>query len=292
LNSESIASLSSTERSGDACPNCGAPLADDQRYCLECGQRHAPMSSVLLGGQPGADRASSLPGTAPPGERPPHGAGDASGAEGPRGNAVTVIAGVGVLLLAMGVGVLIGRSGGAARPTAAGPAVITVGTAPSSTGTGASQAAPFTDDWPVGTSGYTVQLQTLPQARTQTSAVQSAKSSATAKGAKAVGALKSEDFTGLTAGNYVIYSGVFHKKAEAEKALATLRKSFPSASVIKVSSAGTSPSSKAAGPAAGGAGTRASRSRQAPKQAAEELKKASPKTYEEKSKNLPNEVET
>lgn len=44
---------------------------------------------------------------------------------GQRGNTVTVIAGVGVLLLAMGVGVLIGRSGNS-KPAAAPAPVISV----------------------------------------------------------------------------------------------------------------------------------------------------------------------
>ncbi len=76
-----------------------------------------------------------------------------------------------------------------------------------------------------------MQLQTLPQPGTAVSAVEAAKTAASAKGAKAVGALKSEEFSSLTAGSYVIYSGDYHKRAEAEKALAGLRKSFPGAKV-------------------------------------------------------------
>jgi hypothetical protein len=65
------------------------------------------MSSVLLGGPP--DRGAAQP---PSAQIPPlaQGAALGDGADR-RGNTVTVIAGVGVLLLAMGVGVLIGRSG-------------------------------------------------------------------------------------------------------------------------------------------------------------------------------------
>jgi hypothetical protein len=55
-----------------------------------------------------------------------------------RGNALTLIAGIGVLLLAMGVGVLIGRSGGSSSTGAAAPQVITVGGA----GTGAANTTP------------------------------------------------------------------------------------------------------------------------------------------------------
>jgi hypothetical protein len=96
-------------------------LADDQRYCLECGERRVPMSSVLLGGPPsGGPTLSQAPAMAPP---PPSGSTLADSAG--RGNAVTVIAGVGVLLLAMGVGVLIGRSS-ASKPSAPPAQVISV----------------------------------------------------------------------------------------------------------------------------------------------------------------------
>ncbi|MHB8235127.1 MAG: hypothetical protein ACYDHT_10800, partial [Solirubrobacteraceae bacterium] len=215
----------------------------------------------------------------------------------PRSNAVTVIAGVGVLLLAMGVGVLIGRAGAGTKSPAA-PQVINVATAPSAgtggaSGAGGSETTTFTSDWPAGTSGYTVQLQTLPQAGTQTTGVEAAKTEDASKGAKAVGALKSDEF-GLPAGNYVIYSGVYHKKSEAEKAKAQLKKSFPNASVIKVSPSGgaASPTTKASPKAGGSGASGAPPSHQPPKKAAEELSKSGGKSYEEKSKNLPNVVGT
>jgi hypothetical protein len=251
------------------------------------------MSSVLLGGPPSA--AAARPEAIPP--RPP-----GSGSGGPslerpgRGNAVTVIAGVGVLLLAMGVGVLIGRASGSKQ--AATPAqTISVATGAVSPPTsGASDASALTDDWPAGTNGYTVQLQRLPQASTRTSAVQAAKAAASAKGAKGVGALKSEDFSSLTAGNYVIYSGVFHKKAEAKKALKDLRKGFPAASVIKVSSSGSGSGSGVTSPATStGVG---SPSHPAPPSVVEHLNSPKGKggkggkSYEEESKNLPNVIST
>ncbi len=43
-----------------------------------------------------------------------------------RGNVLTLIASIGVLLLAMGVGVLIGRSGGSSSSGAAAPQIVTV----------------------------------------------------------------------------------------------------------------------------------------------------------------------
>jgi hypothetical protein len=259
------------------------------------------MSSVLLGGPPSATAVpSQAPGAVPPvglGPPRPAGAGPASADSAGHSSAVTVIAGVGVLLLAMGVGVLIGRSGGSSKPAvAAAPQVISVASAPvTGAGSTSAEATTFSDDWPAGTNGFTVQLQTLPQAGTQVSAVEAAKGAATAKGAKQVGALKSEDFSSLKAGSYVVYSGVFHKQGEAAKAAAGLKQSFPGASVIKVSSRSASATAPGASHAAksGGSGTvGSSESHPAPPAVLEGLSKVKGKSYEEKSKNLPNVIST
>jgi hypothetical protein len=246
------------------------------------------MSSVLLGEpQQRSESQASAP-VVPP--VPPSTATSPSAFGAPRNNTLTVIAGVGVLLLAMGVGVLIGRAG-ASKQSPAPAQVITVAS-PTSTGTATgSGEASFTGDWPSGTSGYTVQLQTLPQSGTAVSAVEAAKSAASAKGAKAVGALKSEEFSSLTAGSYVIYSGVDHKKSEAEKALNGLKKSFPGATVIKVSTAGSS-SSGSEPPATSPGGVGESVNKPAPPSVLNKLKGAKGKSYEEKSKELPDVVET
>jgi hypothetical protein len=227
----------------------------------------------------------------PPGAGPPSATGSDGGAN--RGNAVTVIAGVGVLLLAMGIGVLIGRSS-SSKPSAAAPQVISVASAGGAAGTApsAAESESFTDDWPAGTSGYTVQLQTLPSASTQVSAVQAAKSAAEGKGAKSVGALKSDDFVGMTAGNYVIYAGKYTKKAEAEKALPGLKKNFPGASVLQVGTGKSSGKGASAPAASGGSGAGASESHPAPPSVVEDLHKSKGKSYEEKSKNLPDVIST
>jgi hypothetical protein len=290
---ESIASQPPAATGAAACATCGAPLADDQRYCLQCGERAMPISSGLLGGQH-AGPGSVAPAPGPPGAAPPSAPGVPGGGEAPgRGNAVTVIAGVGVLLLAMGIGVLIGRSGGAkSSGAAAAPQVITVSSAPAAGTTPAAES--FTGDWPAGSTGYTVQLQTLPTASTQVSAVAAAKSAAEGKGAKSVGALKSDEFASLTAGEYIVYSGKYTKKAEADKALGGLKKSFPGASVLKVG-AGAAAAGKGAGAGASGggkSGVGSSPSNPAPPSAVEGLKGKSGKNYEQESKNLPNVVST
>src|SRR6202007_1705285 len=117
----------------EPCRGCGAPLAEDQRYCLECGERRTPMSTVLLGGPPG-----SAPSQPPPAGPPVRDASDGS-----RGSGATVIAGGGVLLLAIGVGVLIGRSGGGHATGSAAPQVITVSSAASGATAPASEAVAF-----------------------------------------------------------------------------------------------------------------------------------------------------
>jgi hypothetical protein len=98
------------------CARCGAPLADDQRYCIACGERRGDPRLPFMDGR-SAVRAPVAPEpVAPP---PPPRSRWSSGA--------TLVAGVGTLLLALGVGVLIGRAGqDDARVAAAPPQVITV----------------------------------------------------------------------------------------------------------------------------------------------------------------------
>ena len=111
--------------SGDNCPNCGGSLAPDQRYCLACGHRRGDprlpfMDAVVFmesAKQPASAQAAAIAVTPPPDRRPFMSA-----------NA-SLVAGVATLVLAIGVGVLIGRSGDCGSSNAAAPApqVITVG---------------------------------------------------------------------------------------------------------------------------------------------------------------------
>ena len=292
LSTESIASPQPPAggTGAQSCPACGSPLAPEQRYCLECGERQASTSEFLRSGAP---VASSPPATPPrsPGAHP----GGAS--QGPRNNnTVSLLAGVGVLLLALGVGVLIGRSGGSGKSSGA-PIVVTSGAGATAGGAGAE--ASFTGDWPAGTSGYTVQLQTLPVTGTTPASVATAKTAATAKGASGVGALKSEEFASLSGTNYVIYSGDFHKKAEAEKALGSLKQKFPGAKVIHVSEdasgGGSGGNSGSGGGASSGSGSKpsapSSLSKPAPSTALPSHH-SSGKKFEEESAKLPDVVST
>jgi hypothetical protein len=119
--------------SGDRCGNCGAALAHDQHYCVECGERRGQLTlpKTEAGTEVRASRARAA--RAP---RPPR-----------VSSGTTVVSFVGVLLLAIGLGVLIGRIGNNSNsPRSAGaPAtqVISVSggggvagaTTPTSTGT-------------------------------------------------------------------------------------------------------------------------------------------------------------
>jgi hypothetical protein len=112
---------------GQQCPACGTALAPDQRYCLECGERcGAPrLKSISQPAQAGRDTQIA--------ERPPRRLRMSANS--------TLIAGIGTLLLALGIGVLIGRSGNSTNSKAS-PAVqvVTVPGAASTAGTTAASA--------------------------------------------------------------------------------------------------------------------------------------------------------
>lgn len=138
--------------SDEHCAECGAPMASDQRYCVECGERRGERRF------PAALQPSAA---AAPAATPASG----DGRRSRMSSSTTLIAGVGTLLLAMGVGVLIGRSGnGSSGRSGAGVQVLTVGSA---TGTATT-----------GTTG------------TGTTAATGAARSSTAKGASSKAAIK------------------------------------------------------------------------------------------------------
>ena len=146
-------SQETTVSAGPQCAACGATLAPDQRYCVECGQRRGPTLPAVL-----ANAASSKADAAAP-AAPPR-----------RGSRISpntaLIAGIGTLMLALATGVLIGRtsspssskgvsvqylaapastaapaSGGVAGTSAAGTPTTATSSAPSSHKTSGSSAA-------------------------------------------------------------------------------------------------------------------------------------------------------
>jgi hypothetical protein len=109
--------------SGDSCSDCGARMAADQRYCLNCGHRRGEprlpfMDAVVFMETMGSGGGgASTPPPPPPASNP-----------SPRMNAnAALIAGVATLVLAIGVGFLIGRSGHEnSTQAAAAPQIIKV----------------------------------------------------------------------------------------------------------------------------------------------------------------------
>jgi hypothetical protein len=251
---------------GEPCARCGAPLAHDQRYCLNCGQRRAGARGLERLPSTGSIEPAPTPA---PTER-------WSWRDVPPGVAAAVAATAALLFV---IGVLIGSAGDGGKQVAAAPTVIRV-TAPAAT---TAQPAAVTSDWPAGKDGFTVQLQTLAKEGADKAKVDQAKSTATSKGATDVGVLDSDEFADLDPGNYVIYAGVFDTRKEAKKALKGLRKNFPGARVIEVS-AGGGISGKGDRNALSGKKKEATVGRDQLKS----LQKTSPGQYEKKSRKLPD----
>lgn len=131
---ELTASLAAT--STDRCPSCGSRMAPDQRYCVECGERRT--GGGLRDALPRTQAIATAPAVAAP----------RRAWLNPNSS---LIAGVATLLLAMGVGVLIGKSSNDSAPArsatpqvvtvsagAAGPTAATTTTDTSATGSGSS----------------------------------------------------------------------------------------------------------------------------------------------------------
>ncbi len=105
---------------GDRCVNCGVPLSSDQRYCVNCGERRGKLRFALPAAPAAVTEVRQTRRSAwrrgPSADRPRVSSG------------ATLVAGVGTLLLAMGVGVLIGHTSGTPKQAAAPPVqVVSVG---------------------------------------------------------------------------------------------------------------------------------------------------------------------
>jgi hypothetical protein len=121
----------------ERCAMCGATLAADQRYCVECGQRCGPSRLPFTDGI--APRTDSSP-----------------RAEPQRGRTrasvnATLIAGIGTLLLALGVGVLIGRLGTSSTKAPPVQVVTVAGTGTGSGGAGTTAGTASTESQTSGT---------------------------------------------------------------------------------------------------------------------------------------------
>ncbi len=110
--------------SGDTCGSCGAALNFDQRYCLACGTRRAGTGlhfQQILASDSAAASATNPQNTA-------------ASTDAAR-SSLPALASIACLLLALGVGVVIGNAGGGSSSSAATPPVISVGAGGATTDT-------------------------------------------------------------------------------------------------------------------------------------------------------------
>jgi hypothetical protein len=220
----------------DFCPSCGVAYEPLQEYCLECGAR-LPTNRGVAGylGSRWQRRFAWYPGdwiwpvlffavltgaaaAASVAARSPSGGGKAA------------------LIVATNVAVTVGP--GAPRATipavtatstlpAAPQPTITTGPLPSAPGRGSTHTGTTAvgtrnpnalTTWPVGKTGYTNVLESLPATAGVAAATAKARS-ATRAGLPDVGILVSAQYSSLHPGYYVIFSGIYGTAAEAVGAL-------------------------------------------------------------------------
>jgi hypothetical protein len=136
----------------ESCPNCSARMAPDQRYCLNCGHRRGEPRLPFMDAVVFMESMNSAPGGAGGATPPPPPA--QSGGSNNKWNAnAALIAGVATLVLAIGVGFLIGRTGHNDNSSAGNGGevkVVQVGAAP---GTAGETVAPTETETPAAEAG-------------------------------------------------------------------------------------------------------------------------------------------
>ena len=204
------------------CPRCGTPHAPDQEYCLECGYRLRPAAGVF---------------------------GRLSGAWQERfgwyprdwvwrvllGFLVAVAGATAAIVLAdtgAGNNPIVATEGGPPHaPTTAPPTTVELPSVPTETGPPATPTAPPPAtttapprgrlvSWPAGRSGFTVVLESIPTSSGRSLALARARSAAEA-GLPQVGLLDSSRYSSLHPGYYVVFSGIYSDRSQAERARST-----------------------------------------------------------------------
>ena len=273
------------------CDQCSSPVDERQRYCVVCGSRRGraedpvarylalatSRSRVAKASRPGAARSRRAPGL---------------------GTALVIAA----IPLAVALGVIVGRanSGGDAKLIAAlraqkAPVVrVTGGTGAAASTTQASLTTPAVASTFSLHSGFAVELRTLPARGTDQASVAKAEQAARAKGATGVGVIGEKAFSVTpkpSGAGYVMYSGQFKTKTEADAALAKLKRHFPGAIAIAVRAIAGSSAKSASSKSANQINTSASKSQLA--QGANEVAKDSHATgsnYVQAQNSLPGSV--
>ena len=201
------------------CPRCGAPHGADQEYCLECGYRLRGGGGALgrlatawqqrFGWYPGDWIWRVL-----------------------LGLVIAIAGATAAIVLAdagAGNGTIVATQGGPAHvpTTAPGTATVTLPAVSSTTGPPSTPTAPPPATttaprpgaliaWPAGQSGFTVVLESLPTSSGRSLAFERARAASRA-GLPEVGVLDSSLYSSLHPGYYVVFSGIYSSRAEAER---------------------------------------------------------------------------
>jgi hypothetical protein len=208
---------------GPVCPRCGAPREPGQEYCLDCGHRLSPEPGLAgrlsgawqarFGWYPGAWFWRVLLGL------------------------VIAIAGATAAIVLTDAGAennpIVATQGGQAHTPTTAPETATVTLPSVTTETGppstpsvpppANTTAPAPGSltaWPAGQSGFTVVLESIPTSAGRSLALARAKAASTA-GLPQVGILDSGRYSSLHPGYYVVFSGIYSSKGQADSAQAT-----------------------------------------------------------------------
>lgn len=206
------------------CPRCGAPHDPDQEYCLECGYRLRPASGLLgrlsgawqarFGWYPGDRFWRLLLGL------------------------VIAVAGATAAIVLADAGAenktIVATEGGSPHTPTTAPetATVTLPGVSTQTSTGppvtptapppATTTAPAPGSltaWPAGRSGFTVVLESLPASSGRSLALERARAASRA-GLPQVGVLDSSRYSSLHPGYYVVFSGIYSSRGQAESARA------------------------------------------------------------------------
>ena len=204
------------------CPRCGAPQEPGQEYCLECGYRLHPAPGLAgrlsaawqnrFGWYPGDWFWRVLLGL------------------------VVAIAGATAAIVLTNAGAennpIVATAGGAPHTPTTAPETATVtlpgvSTAPGPPPTPSTPPPPTTTApapgsltaWPAGRSGYTVVLESIPSSAGRSLAVARARAASRA-GLPQVGVLDSGQYSSLHPGYFVVFSGIYTSRGQADAAQA------------------------------------------------------------------------
>ena len=208
-----------------ACPRCGTPYTETQEYCLGCGLR-LPTAALVASAAP-PRLAEKLPGSLGEWFWP-------------------VVLGFVIASLGAAAAIAFGREDDDDRPlvattdmptgtvqtaTTTRPPPTTTSPRPGTTGGRGDGRRPRPPrprpnptaliSWPEDRSGFTIVLASIPTTAGRSGAVTKARSAVNA-GLRQVGVLESSRYSSLHPGYFVVFTGVFRSRSQAENALATV----------------------------------------------------------------------